>query len=563
MIAKIKLLIILLLIVSSLSAHSALVATFEDLEPEGVLTPFWRGQVVTGNSLHKFELGIRPDYLNKTSFPDRSSRDGRLLFSDKLIFVRLLGGWHPSKVSKKMLPVQSMDLVYRDDSGQMVYRWDFLEARISPLVDAGYRDITLVLDNTPWAFTTFPQNGVYGQTVPPDNMQEWGAFIEQLCLKLIDLYGYDLVNNWRFRLGTEYQGRDRFYGTQEQYLQMYRITAGAIKKVLPGAAVGPFNQAKGIGNTRKNNIDYLDILRLSFNGSRNETVSSPVPVDFVSVSKYLVPNSKEVALVRQLKKKKKRRSGFFRKVASILPPTNTVPVEIHEFGVIKDLSGVRINAPGLYGTLIRYFMMFNSYNNPIVQLYHWNVLDSFKGRREAHHLLKGEGWLYSVLEYAEGGRLYTTSDVEIANKAAVKVFVVDTTDRVYVFAGALSDNYSSEDIILNITLPNNILNKLNLNKISELSYRDNTAVHNVIKNDLKTSGILKKQLFTTKYTSTVRQMGGNAAVKNVINHWDKYEKILIESLTLSKSTRIELMDGHTISLNICAPELAVFVIDKL
>lgn len=544
----------LLLILSNL-LYADISVSFDKFKFNGVLKPFWNAQPVTTDSINRgIKMGVVPAYLQKTSFPYKNNFNKGFLFADKLTVVRLLGGLNPKKIPKNMRPSQNMDLAYRDKNGQVQYRWNLLEQRLSPFVEAGYKELTIVLDNTPWVFTSNPKVGPYGQISPPDDMKEWKLFLESLCNKLVELYGFDLVNIWRFRLGTEYQGTKRFNGNQKQYFLMYINAVDAIKKVLPKAKVGFFNQAHGIENTQNNNIDYIDILKQSIREKKT--------IDFVSISSYLVPNKKEKNFVMQLQKKAKKQNKFFKEVLSVLPKSSKIPIEVHEFGVIKNNNGVLVNAPGVYGTLFRFFMMFDYYKDPITQIYHWNVLDTLKKGAHGNYLLKGEGWLYSILDYAVNGTLFIAQDIYLDKKTVVKTLLIEKSDKLFVMVGALTDRNEKQNIDVNILLPNGLSKQLDFSKVFEVSYSEKSAIHNIIKEDLKEDGILKKSLNNSKLTSTIKNMGGKKAVKYTLKKWKRYEKVMVESLTLKKSSRLSLNTSKRIELNISTSELTVFVIDK-
>lgn len=217
--------------------------------PIGTMTAFWRHRPVVDRWLVG-GLGFTrvPDYLcdPALSFPYRRKPAPREIpFADHVTVVRLLGGWSKNWKHGEVdegRPVDSCDLAYRNDDGEIHYRWYLLRPRLDPYVMTGY-GLTLVLDNTPWCFRSKDGKGSYGNADPPTSYEEWGAFIEELCRQLVHLYGTETVSQWRFRMGTECQGKDRFTGSQEEFHKLYDHAAVAVKRVVPGARFGPFNLA--------------------------------------------------------------------------------------------------------------------------------------------------------------------------------------------------------------------------------------------------------------------------------------------------------------------------------
>ncbi len=148
------------------------------------IKPFWRSQPVIGRWLNTGQGLIQiPNYMSENSFPyiKKHNFEKEVPFADALSVVRLLGGWNYSKKSGELYGQKNADLVYME-KGKLHYRWDLLKNRLDPYILAGYKDLTLVLDNIPWDFPKKAKLNTYGQVNPPYNLKKWETFIEKINL---------------------------------------------------------------------------------------------------------------------------------------------------------------------------------------------------------------------------------------------------------------------------------------------------------------------------------------------------------------------------------------------
>ena len=82
--------------------------------------------------------------------------------------------------------------------------------------------------------------GLYRANVtPPASLPDWSAFIESFVRHLIERYGQAEVRQWYFEVWNEPDLTAWFWaGNQEQYFQLYKATALAVKGVDPTLRVG-------------------------------------------------------------------------------------------------------------------------------------------------------------------------------------------------------------------------------------------------------------------------------------------------------------------------------------
>lgn len=218
----------------------------------------------------------------------------------KINTVRMLGGWGSQDTSVD---------AYKWDGEKYVYDWVPLKERIDAVLGSGMIFHQFVLDNPPWAFQhglTFVEendgvhylakdrNATYGNPLPPNDPDAWKQFIEAMLVELVDTYGRDVVEKWRFRVGSEIDTRPGHWaGTMQQFFDHYEDTSNVVWSVLPSAKVGvQFREASHLS-------DYVD-----YTGNAEGPYGVPfiewakandIHYDFIGVSFYpIYTNPEEV-----------------------------------------------------------------------------------------------------------------------------------------------------------------------------------------------------------------------------------------------------------------------------
>ena len=78
-----------------------------------------------------------------------------------------------------------------------------------------------------------------GNVTPPKDMAKWNALNRAFVKHLLERYGADEVHSWYFEVWNEPDLKDGFFtGTLEDYLDLYKNTAEAIKAECPKCRVG-------------------------------------------------------------------------------------------------------------------------------------------------------------------------------------------------------------------------------------------------------------------------------------------------------------------------------------
>jgi xylan 1,4-beta-xylosidase len=152
-----------------------------------------------------------------------------------------------------------------------IYDW-MMRVGLKPFVELSFMPEALASDPTK---TVFHYKGIVSL---PRDMKEWSAFIQAFATHLEERYGKKEVRSWHFEVWNEPNlGGDIlnfktgfFAGSQEQYFELYRVTALALKKVDSKLIVG--------GPATSNNRWLPEF--------RDYCQKHAVPLDFLSTHHY-------------------------------------------------------------------------------------------------------------------------------------------------------------------------------------------------------------------------------------------------------------------------------------
>lgn len=161
--------------------------------------------------------------------------------------------------------------VYRDYNGKPEYNWQYIDELFDFIQSIGMKPF-VELGFMPQALASGSKTIFWwkGNVTPPHDMQKWEDFIRAFTLHVQERYGHDEVKTWYFEVWNE-PNLDGFWaGTQQQYFDLYAVSARAVKSVSPDYKVGGPGTA-GCGWIK----DFLKFC---------ETNQSPV--DFVSTHTY-------------------------------------------------------------------------------------------------------------------------------------------------------------------------------------------------------------------------------------------------------------------------------------
>lgn len=368
-------------------------------------------------------------FLQETDFPYNFKKYGDspdrpyLFHADEVVMVRFLGG-----LDGRRDEVESYDLAYRDGAGRIQLRRDLLRQRFAKYEESGAVDrYTIVLDNVPYCFPAHADLGPFGQVQPPADFDEWRAFIVEVCEEIKSLLGAERANALRFRLGTEMQGNreaaghNRFDGPPDQFFEFYKITAQAVRSVLPGAEFGPWNIAAVDQGLDKHLIDYRELARYC--------LANDLPLDFIGHSLYFVslfgPHSPLAGIDAgdwnrltntDPAEKVKFYTDFWKDLYAIDSRLENVPKEIHEFGVLDNELGLRsaimetqLSSRDAAQMLQSMFLLKKA---GLSRCFHWGL--SFPVPGTTRHLPSAHGWLLQVLDRTDGAAVW---ELPVRNRA--------------------------------------------------------------------------------------------------------------------------------------------------
>lgn len=111
---------------------------------------------------------------------------------------------------------------------------------LRPVVELGFMPRELASDPAKTVFE-------YGAIIsPPASYQRWHDLVRALVQHLVDRYGLDEVLTWDFEVWNEANLEVFWSGTKTEWLQLYDVSAAAVKSVDPRLAVGgPSSAAAG------------------------------------------------------------------------------------------------------------------------------------------------------------------------------------------------------------------------------------------------------------------------------------------------------------------------------
>lgn len=225
--------------------------------------------------------------------------------------VRMIGGI-VKKVDGVKVPDLDYDPVSYDSINHVyVYNWEPLISRLSKIVNGQTKIHQLVLDQVPWAFQhgyEFIPEGttdnihfredervsIYGNSLPAADKEAYHAFIKAMIEKLVDTFGEEEVMSWRFRVGSEIETPDHWFGTKEDFINHFANTEKAVRSVLPDAKIGLHTRTPGFVYKSGVPKNYKGEPFASFvDGLIEYCADSSVQYDFWGISDYVLINGEK------------------------------------------------------------------------------------------------------------------------------------------------------------------------------------------------------------------------------------------------------------------------------
>jgi len=560
--------------------------------PLGELKPFWRNHPVLGPFLQDgIWLDEVPDYFFENDFAYKKRPFPKeVLFADRLTVVRILGGTdsYPGLILSKNSGVNAdgtmkksamnatdtasinqlskYDFVYRKKDGSLAFRKDLIKNRLKPYIDNGYTDFTIVLDNVPWCLSQKPVIGSFGQVAPPDNPNEWYRTVKELCITLKELLGEEKANRLRFRIGTEMNGRERFAGTEDQFITHYDYAAAAIADVLPNAPLGLYNVSSvSVNNVQKiHNINTFHLYDHAANGINRQSGKPNKAIPYAAISRYYFEKNNLNQIVSGAKE-------YWDYIRDSIPGYKHFTREIQEYGAIGDWSAKpSTDNPDAFGNAMNISMLINLYASGVSQIYLWNMLDKVNiPKQKAIQIPKSQLWGYSVLEYMAGGKAYKIipgTNITNVDKTTHTALLSVFKNKAYLLVTAFNLDRTKHDVHkVSINIPKSII-PFAIKKSSRVSLTNSNSISYNLRAAIESAGILSPLLAEKpEYTTSLRNMTSNMqkATNLLWQNWEEYTSMWQNSLTLKSVKGIVTQDAtsYTLNFEMTVPESTIIVLN--
>lgn len=516
----------------------------------GTMDGYYRNTAVLDRTLAAGGMMWRiPEWMTRTDFPyAKSAFPTEAPFTDAVTAVRILGGWRDDKLPPGR-STDAHDLVQRGEDGELFYRWDLLEARLDPYLDRGY-EITLVLDNVPFALARDPKVENFGQVSPPADMQAWYRFVRAMAEELERLYGTERANQFRFRVGTEMQDQRRFDGTYEDYLQFYDYAAKAVKEVLPKAGFGPFNRSipKGsfseFGTYVGGNVSIVALAEHAATGTNRATGETGSPFDFLARSLYYFSSIDEDGSFVNFDPDDRlpEFEQLWNRVEAIDPKYAGLPREVHELGPhLNTEGGIYGLDTGARGAAQTLDTLVGLREIGTDRIWHWEVFEKVD---EAHTLLMSQGWLYSIFDHMRGGQEYSVpvSADPSAGARQRGYLSVKEEEAILLVANWHTDRNVEAPVHVTVSLPHDLI-PAEWELAGAIDFTKATSVFDVLRADLAEAGLLAEahvnhrgrpatSVFTKGYTSMAADP--DRVRRFITENWHAYQSLMMQSLELRR-----------------------------
>jgi xylan 1,4-beta-xylosidase len=165
-----------------------------------------------------------------------------------------------------------MGVYFEDKKGKPAYNWQYIDELFDFLQSIGMKPF-VEIGFMPGALASGSKTIFWwrGNVTPPKDEKKWEDLIKALLSHWTQRYGEKEVASWYFEVWNEPNLKDGFFtGTQQDYFNLYKETASAIKSVSANYRVG--------GPATAGNAWVPEMI--------NFCVQQKVPIDFISTHDY-------------------------------------------------------------------------------------------------------------------------------------------------------------------------------------------------------------------------------------------------------------------------------------
>ncbi len=164
-----------------------------------------------------------------------------------------------------------MDVMRLGEDGKPYYQWHHIDKVYDAMLEIGLRPF-IELNPMPSCIASGDQTiFFYNMNVtPPSDFELWQDLIYQFTKHITERYGAEEVSGWYFEVWNEPNLRGFWSGTKEEYFELYKHAALAVKRVNPAYKVG--------GPASSKSYWLTDLI--------NYCSENNVPIDFTSTHLY-------------------------------------------------------------------------------------------------------------------------------------------------------------------------------------------------------------------------------------------------------------------------------------
>lgn len=308
----------------------------------------------------------------------------------KMNTVRMIGGIKKTVNGVRMKDLDFDTCLYDSINNQYVYRFEPLIARLDNIINSQTEIHQIVLDQPPWAFQhgyTFIPEGtrdnvnfreneqisIYGNSLPPADKVAYHDYIVALMNELVDNYGEEMVLSWRFRVGSEIETPDHWYGTKQDFIEHFENTESAVRSVLPNAIIGLHTRAPDFLYQNGSVLNYKGEPFASFAEDLIEyCFDNNVKYDFWGISDYVVLGNGD------LRNMGAKYDGLFADLINHPKWDTNATIDLMEYATVTTMNGADgngfINAETSHAEVVElYFsnIFYKNKDNGLDLIYRW------------------------------------------------------------------------------------------------------------------------------------------------------------------------------------------------
>lgn len=195
---------------------------------------FWERAVGTGYAA----LVLRRDYQDHLRYVHEHCgfKYARFhgIFHDNLGVVRRGHTCRRDPASRRLLRE-----VAGDPQAPLTFNWLYVDKVYDALLEIGVKPF-IELGFMPECLASAPHRHFWweGNVSPPADWADWAHLVRSFAAHLVDRYGLDEVATWPFEVWNEPNLPQFWSGTTEEYFELYRHAALAVKSVDPCLRIG-------------------------------------------------------------------------------------------------------------------------------------------------------------------------------------------------------------------------------------------------------------------------------------------------------------------------------------